>query len=228
MTLLLWVMPRPLLLALLCALVTAGCGVARADWIYREWSVQGWVCRIEFWITQPQAAGPLLEALRRDLAAVAATTDTPESPLLAQLLQRVQPELAVTGGVTLPWHEVSRGLAVDRAIDVLAAHGVQQARIEVAGVVRLAGDRFGQPWQVSLPPPVSAQLALRQRSYGVSRNAVVLADTALRAAMLATLADTRGAPATLQRLRQSADSVTTLLGPGARVLHGPQVPLNVR
>lgn len=153
---------------------------------------------MEFWITQPQ------------------------------LLQRVQSQLPVTGGVTLPWREVSRGLAVDRAIETLAAHGVQQARIEVDGVVRLAGDRFGQPWQVSLPQPVSAQLALRQRAYGVSRNAVVLADTALRAAVLATLADTLGAPATAQRLRQSGDSVTTLLGPGGRVLHGPQVPLNVR
>lgn len=228
MTLLLWVMSRSLLLAVLCALVSGGCGVARADWVYREWSVQGWPCRIEFWITQPQAAAPLLEALRRDITAVAATTDTPDSPLLAQLLQRVQPELPVTGGVTLSWHEVSRGLAVDRAIDTLAAHGVQQARIDVAGVVRLAGDRFGQPWQVTLPAPVGAQLPLRQRAYGVSRNAVVLADTGLRAALLATLADTLGAPATAQRLRQSGDSVTTLLGPGGRVLHGPQVPLNVR
>lgn len=48
---------------------------------------------------------------------------------------------------------IAKGHAVDRAIDMLAALGIDQASVSAGGDSRILGDRNGQPWTVGVKHP---------------------------------------------------------------------------
>jgi thiamine biosynthesis lipoprotein len=48
---------------------------------------------------------------------------------------------------------IAKGYAVDRAIDILRAAGIQHAAISAGGDSRILGDRMGQPWTIGVRDP---------------------------------------------------------------------------
>ncbi len=64
---------------------------------------------------------------------------------------------------------VAKGYAIDRAITVLAASGIQHASVNAGGDMRLLGDRAGAPWRIGIQHPrqtgaVLASLKLADRA----------------------------------------------------------------
>lgn len=51
---------------------------------------------------------------------------------------------------------VAKGYAIDRAIAVLAASGIQHASVNAGGDMRLLGDRAGAPWRIGIQHPRQA------------------------------------------------------------------------
>lgn len=48
---------------------------------------------------------------------------------------------------------IAKGYAVDRAIHILAARGIQHATVSAGGDSRLLGDRLGRPWLIGIKNP---------------------------------------------------------------------------
>ncbi len=56
-------------------------------------------------------------------------------------------------GVRIDLGGIAKGYAVDRAIAILGAMGIDHATVTAGGDSRIAGDRFGRPWVVGLRHP---------------------------------------------------------------------------
>ena len=59
-------------------------------------------------------------------------------------------------GVRIDLGGIAKGYAVDRSIQLLAARGIDHARVTAGGDSRLLGDRRGRPWMVGIRHPDDA------------------------------------------------------------------------
>lgn len=64
-------------------------------------------------------------------------------------------------GVKVGVGGIAKGYAVDRAIALLAQHGIRHAQVSAGGDLRLLGDKRGQPWMVGVRDPRQNDLVLR-------------------------------------------------------------------
>jgi FAD:protein FMN transferase len=56
-------------------------------------------------------------------------------------------------GVKIDLGGIAKGYAVERAIDLLAKHGIKHAQLTAGGDSRLLGDKRGKPWLVGIKHP---------------------------------------------------------------------------
>lgn len=211
---------------LLCCASSA----AHADWLYREVRVQGWTCRLEVWVTDAASGEAVLASALAQVSAVAMAAEpgAPVSDVLRRLQQQVQAYSSATGGVVLDQTLLARGYAADLALEALQAQGAIHARVEVDDVGRVAADRFGKPWIIALAARQPRSVPLVQRAYGRTRDLTVVAGTGLRAAVMASLADTLGVPAVQSLLQKLGDTTAAVITADDRVLRGTGPPLNVQ
>lgn len=52
---------------------------------------------------------------------------------------------------------IAKGYAVDRAINLLSAHGIQHANVSAGGDARVLGDKRGKPWMIGIKHPRQTQ-----------------------------------------------------------------------
>jgi FAD:protein FMN transferase len=56
-------------------------------------------------------------------------------------------------GVHVDLGGIGKGHAVDRAMEILRAHGIEQGMVSAGGDSRILGDRHGAPWRVGIQDP---------------------------------------------------------------------------
>lgn len=89
-----------------------------------------------------------------EIRAALAGTGPGDLQLAGRTVRKSRPGLAVDLG------GVAKGYAVDRAVAVLARHGVTRASVNAGGDIRLLGDRGGRPWRIGIQHPRRTQALL--------------------------------------------------------------------
>lgn len=82
-----------------------------------------------------------------------------------QLVRKRQPQLLIDLG------GIAKGFIVDRAVDVLKAHGIASAAVNAGGDMYLLGSKAARPWRIGIQHPRSADAILA--TVEVSDRAVV-------------------------------------------------------
>jgi len=76
---------------------------------------------------------------------------------------RVDPQhhtVDLPAGMKLGLGGIAKGYGVDRAMEVLLAHGVEHAIVNAGGDMKVLGRKFGEPWEVAIKHPRDRERAI--------------------------------------------------------------------
>ncbi|ABK42764.1 ApbE family lipoprotein [Magnetococcus marinus MC-1] len=71
---------------------------------------------------------------------------------------------------------IAKGYAIDRAIAVLRAHGVENAIVNAGGDLRVIGSKFGQPWRIGIQDPTDKERVIARSDLQGDRAMVTSGD----------------------------------------------------